>query len=106
MIFLERIHLILSEQQPGFKRYDAEQDSEFVHWQNLSIKKLMERLVADRLQIFNRITRLDKEKLNRKGIHEKYGALTVLQWTEFFLLHEAHHLYSIFQIANNKFRQA
>jgi uncharacterized damage-inducible protein DinB len=102
MIFLERVNLILLGQQPGIKRYDAELDSEFANWQNQPIEKLMERMVADRLNMFNLITRLSREKLNLVGTHEKYGALTVLQWTEFFLLHEAHHLYAIFQIANRK----
>lgn len=101
MIFLERIHLILSRQQPGIKRYSAEQDAAFAGWQKLSIEKLMEKLVADRLDIHNLISRLAKEKIGLIGVHEKFGPLTILQWTEFFLLHEAHHLYSIFQLAHS-----
>ena len=101
MIFLERVHLILLGQQPGIKRYNAEQDEAFAGWQSLPIEKLMGKLVADRVDIHNLITRLAKEKISLVGVHEKYGALTILQWTEFFLLHEAHHLYSIFQLAHS-----
>jgi hypothetical protein len=32
--------------------------------------------------------------LSRKGFHPSFGALTIPQWLEFFLLHEAHHLYT------------
>ena len=34
------------------------------------------------------------------GHHPKYGALTLVEWTEFFLLHEAHHLFTLFKLLN------
>ncbi|MGH7237346.1 MAG: DinB family protein, partial [Candidatus Saccharimonadales bacterium] len=56
---------------------------------------------ADREVIYQLITHTPADKLERMGIHPKYGKLTVLDWTEFFLLHEAHHLYTIFQLAHS-----
>jgi hypothetical protein len=41
---------------------------------------------------------MDETSLQRIGRHARYGRLTVVQWVEFFLLHEAHHLYTIFMI--------
>ncbi|MGD8307736.1 MAG: DinB family protein, partial [Ignavibacteria bacterium] len=41
---------------------------------------------------------LTPEQLNRKGTHQKFGTMNVIQWIEFFLLHEAHHIYTIFKI--------
>ena len=29
------------------------------------------------------------------SLHPRFGLLTVVDWTEFFLLHEAHHLYTM-----------
>ena len=36
---------------------------------------------------------LDAEDLARSGVHPSLGALAIPDWIEFFLLHEAHHLY-------------
>jgi hypothetical protein len=35
------------------------------------------------------------------AVHKKYGALTIMEWTEFFLLHEAHHIFTIFQLMHD-----
>jgi hypothetical protein len=43
---------------------------------------------------------LSPDKLDRTGIHPKYGKLNIIDWTEFFLLHEAHHLFAIFQLTH------
>jgi hypothetical protein len=57
-------------------------------------------LDKDRKAIFQLVCSIPEEKLARTGIHKKYGRLTILQWTEFFLLHEAHHIFTIFKLAN------
>jgi hypothetical protein len=41
---------------------------------------------------------LGESNLKRTGLHPRYGVLTIPQWTEFFLLHEAHHLFSLFML--------
>ena len=58
-------------------------------------------LFRSRNAIYVLITNLTDAAQSRTGVHKKYGKLTVLQWTEFFLLHEAHHIYTIFQLAND-----
>jgi len=45
------------------------------------------------------ITNLNDEELLLTGSHPKFGVMTIPGWTEFFLLHEAHHLFTIFRLA-------
>jgi len=35
---------------------------------------------------------------NKTGTHPVFGQMTMLQWLNFFLLHEAHHLLTIFKL--------
>ena len=100
-IFIERINTILREEAPFFERYKADDDPNFEKRRTDGIPELLAMLNKDRLVLFQLIANLPEEKLSRVGIHKKFGKLTLLQWVEFFLLHEAHHLFTIFQIAND-----
>jgi len=101
-VFIDRASLITTGGNPLFEPYRAENDPGFSEWQTWGIKKLMNRLHADRQLIYALITGLAGTQLTLTGIHKKFGQLTIIQWTEFFLLHEAHHIFTIFQIANNR----
>jgi len=99
-VFLDRIHKILTVDQPAFMAYRAEDDDEFEIYCAFTPYELLKKISRDRETIYQLITHLPPDKLERTGIHSKYGKLTVLEWTEFFLLHEAHHLYTIFQLTH------
>src|SRR5258708_7900280 len=101
LVFIDRIHQILLQEEPSFGRYTAEEDPEFESWRNLPVETILRQIHTDRIAIYALITNLTDAAQCRTGIHKKYGKLTVLQWTEFFLLHEAHHIYTIFQLAND-----
>lgn len=100
-IFIERINEILITENPSFGRYNADEDPEFENCRTLDIATLFIRLNADRKTIYDLITTLNNTQLNKVGIHKKFGSLTIIEWTEFFLLHEAHHIFTIFQLAHN-----
>jgi hypothetical protein len=100
-IFIGRINEILIKESPSFGRYSADEDPEFEKCRALDIKTLFTHLNADRKTIYDLITVLNDNQLNRIGIHKKFGSLTIIEWTEFFLLHEAHHIFTIFQLAHN-----
>lgn len=100
-IFTERIHTILNNDTPTFDRYKAENDPDFETWRKREISDLIKTLNSDRQLIFELIINLEDAELNKAGLHKKFGKLTVTQWTEFFLLHEAHHIFTIFQLAND-----
>lgn len=99
--FMERIYKILNEDRPYFQRYKAEDDPEFERFRKLADAELIKCLHEQRIKLAELILNLSETALGRTGIHQKYGALTIIQWTEFFLLHEAHHLFTIFQLAND-----
>ena len=98
-IFIERIETIILNDEPSFESYVAEEDEEFEIWRNKSTQELLEQLYKDRKFLFRLLSLMPGEKLLRTGIHKKYGRLNMLQWTEFFLLHEAHHILTIFRLA-------
>jgi hypothetical protein len=62
---------------------------------------LIKQLDNDRKIIYELITGLSDSQLNRTGVHKKFGPLNIIEWIEFFLLHEAHHLFTIFQLAHD-----
>jgi hypothetical protein len=100
IIFIDRINQILHTEEPSFGRYVAEEDPEFESWKALPVDTLLAQIQADRNAVYSLITNLTDAAQCRTGVHKKFGRLSVLQWTEFFLLHEAHHLYTIFQLAH------
>ena len=101
VLFIERINQILDYESPVFERYNADIDPEFVTWQNRETRDLLAQLFIDRETILTLIIELQPDQLNRIGIHRKYGKMNILEWTEFFLLHEAHHIFTIFQLVRS-----
>jgi DinB family protein len=97
--FLKRIDTIMREENPSFTRYTAESDPLFHDNLERPTIWIMAELVETRNEIFNKIVSLTLPEINRKGLHPVFGSLTILQWTEFFLLHEAHHHLTIFKLA-------
>jgi len=101
-VFSERINTILTTDEPSFGRYRAEDDTGFNIWREFSTGKLLEKLAAERGNIYGKITSLSDVQLARAGSHPAFGKLNIVEWTEFFLLHEAHHLFTIFQLAHRQ----
>lgn len=97
-IFLQRIERILSEQAPEFPRYRAEEDPEWPAWSGLGAPQLLVRLSGMRTKLMARLRSLSEEDFQRTGVHPKFGAMTLSLWLEFFLVHEAHHLYVVLQL--------
>lgn len=96
-IFLERLHRILTEQSPKFARYRAEEDPGWQEWQSRPFGEVRTRLTALRLNLVDKIASLQPLDYNRTGFHSSFGEMTLSLWLEFFLVHEAHHLYVILQ---------
>jgi hypothetical protein len=94
-VFLERLHRILAEDAPELGRYRAEEDSNWGEWSRLSTEEVLSRLKTLRLEIVRVVKGLSEAEVSRVGIHPLFGKMGVAGWVEFFLLHEAHHLYKI-----------
>jgi uncharacterized damage-inducible protein DinB len=97
-IFLQRIERILSEHAPEFPRYRAEEDPEWPAWYGLPTQQVLVRLSSMRTKLMARLRSLSEEDFQRTGIHPKFGAMSLALWLEFFLVHEAHHLYVVLQM--------
>lgn len=99
--FIHRLSLILAGGTPSFERYVADKDPLFHDHLRLSLQQIQEDLIKNRQLIVKRLTELNTRQLNLTGLHPRYGLMTITQWTEFFLLHEAHHLYTIFMLTQD-----
>ncbi|HMG06928.1 MAG TPA: DinB family protein, partial [Mucilaginibacter sp.] len=82
--------------------YKAEDDPEFEGWRTRPAMDLIKQIKANRQDILQLIEGISETELNKTGTHPVYGNLNIHKWTDFFLLHEAHHLLTIFQLANHK----
>ncbi len=98
-VYLERIRRILSEERPALPRYKAEEDPEWPQWAALPTEEVLQRLQTLRRQLLEVVGRLSAAQLGRVGIHPSVGGMTIPEWIEFFMLHEAHHLYAAMQRA-------
>ena len=101
LLFIERMHTVLTVHEPVFEAYRAENDPAFERWLAKGTFQLIEELNRDRLTLSSLVTKMKENELRRIGVHPKFGKLTMLDWTEFFLLHEAHHLFTIFRLAHD-----
>lgn len=97
---IQRVHSILKLWEPNIKRYVAEDDEEFPEVLSLPAGALIIHLKKDRIQFHNLLNSLTDEQLSRTGRHPVLGSLTLTEWIEFFLLHESHHMMTIFKLAH------
>lgn len=97
--FIDRVKQILEGQNPAFTRYTAEGDPLFHDNCTRSSREILQDLITTRKEINNGILSFPATDLVKTAVHPAYGKLTLLQWLNFFLLHEAHHLFTIFKLA-------
>lgn len=96
--FQKRIGIILNEENPSFPRYTAEADPLFHDMVTFSTNDVIDDLNYSRNEINVLLSELNDTELIRTAVHPLYGKMDIMQWTEFFLLHEAHHLFTIFKL--------
>lgn len=97
-VFLERMQRITTQDEPRFERYAADADPGFLPWTELPFDALLERFRGERAALNAFLSILHEEHLTRTGLHPAYGPMTLEGWTEFFLLHEAHHFFTILKL--------
>jgi hypothetical protein len=96
---LKRLRSILDEENPSFERYTAEADPLFLDNCMLTTREIMQDLITTRKEMAAGVLAYSEEDLKKTGYHPVYGKMNVVQWLNFFLLHEAHHLFTIFKMA-------
>ena len=100
-VFISRLDRMLAEDDPAFDRYVAENDPQFSACLQLPLTQLLQDTCTNGAIIADRMAGLDDAALLRKGRHPRYGLLVTADWAEFYLLHEAHHLFSIFMMVQD-----
>jgi uncharacterized damage-inducible protein DinB len=98
-VVLERVRRVLVEDRPALDRYAAEADPEWPAWAALSTDEVLTRLWALRRELAALIGGLSDAQLERTAFHPSFGEMPLSLWIEFFLLHEAHHLYVVMKRA-------
>jgi len=98
-VFIFRVNEMLTGGNPSFDRYVAETDPYFPVNCSKSTREIMQDLLGLRKDIAAQINNLDEESLRKTGSHPVFGPMDLMQWLNFFLLHEAHHLFTIFKLA-------
>jgi uncharacterized damage-inducible protein DinB len=97
-VFIIRIKQILENSLPSFDRYSAEADPQFAENCTKSTREVMQDLLTTRKEMAAGILSFPEHDLVKSGIHPLFGKMNLVEWLNFFLLHEAHHLFTIFKI--------
>lgn len=101
-VFKGRIEKILSEDNPTFAPYKAEDDPLFVQTAACTVAELVSYQNTFRNELKELLLGLSDEQLSRTGRHARYGNLAIPEWVEFFMLHESHHIFKMFQLLHNE----
>jgi DinB superfamily len=100
-VMIDRLERISRDPSPAFGRYVAEEDPLFTDCLDRPVSSLLDQIDADRDTILAICTDGGESFLARTASHPRFGVLTVSGWMEFYLLHEAHHLYTIFSLVHS-----
>lgn len=98
-LFLQRVDIILSKTNPSFERYFAEGDPEFPKLLRQDKEWQIHQLINDRFCLYNQFLEFSEKDLKRTGAHPVFGQLTLMDWRQFFVLHEAHHLHAMWKMS-------
>jgi hypothetical protein len=78
--------------------YRAEEDPEFLAWCELSTPAILERYHVARHALISELSDVNPRKAIHVLMHPTYGKFDLDGLVEFFLHHEAHHLYQTFRL--------
>ncbi|MBS1654110.1 MAG: DinB family protein [Bacteroidetes bacterium] len=97
--FIKRVKQILEENNPVFTSYTAETDPLFHDNLSRSTREIIQDLLSVRKEITSGILSFKESDYLKTAVHPVYGQMDLVKWLNFFLLHEAHHLFTIFKLS-------
>lgn len=100
-LFRTMVTDIRNLQNPSFETYTPLNDPNFTENCQKSVREVMHDYITTRKEMASEYLPLPLTELNKTGIHPKYGKLKLQLWMNYFLLHEAHHLYNIFKVSGD-----
>ena len=95
-VMLSRLERMLGEDSPRLDRYDAQSDPDWPQCAALTTHQVLEQLHTTRKRLIATVEKLSAGETERMGVHSRMGSMALATWLEFFLVHEAHHLYLTF----------
>ncbi|MEO8795281.1 MAG: DinB family protein [Daejeonella sp.] len=98
-IFLNRLKEISREINPFFDTYRPDDDDEFRFTAAKTSGSLLHEIYRVRNEMAIMLDRLSEVQFGRYGTHAILGKMNLVQWIEFFLLHESNQLFKIFKAA-------
>lgn len=98
-VFNRRVEAIRDGHEPCFESYSADQDPEFQENCRRPTREVLQDLLHVRKEMAARLPQLSSRELSLCGVHGVFGRMNLAEWVNFFLLHEAHHLYAMFRQA-------
>lgn len=97
-IFKGRIERVLEEEEPLFPPYKWEEDALFAQYRQLPVKELIALYNDGRADFIRFVNTITPESFSRYGRHSVYGRFSVAELVEMMVLHESHHLFTIFKM--------
>jgi hypothetical protein len=98
-VFLERLDAMIFAPGMPLSRYNADTDAAWRAWQSMTLKAVWEAFQERRVALEKRLETLQETDLETTGVHPLIVEVNVSDLLKMFLLHEGHHLYSIFQVS-------
>ena len=97
-----RVRVILARESPLLPPYRAEKDPTWSQWRAMTVPELLGTAAGRRAGLIEAVRSLSDADLARIGVHANLGPLALSEWIEFFVVHEAHHLYAIFKLVREE----
>jgi hypothetical protein len=96
--FIDRVRKMLDNDGINFSVYSAESDPLFHEHLGRSSHEVIHDLMTTRKEMSSGMSSFTESDLAKTGIHPLYGRMNMVGWLNFFLLHESHHLFTIFKL--------
>lgn len=97
-VFLKRVQQMIAADGATFDPYVGDTDPLFLSMRTQAVETVLAQYNDYRKEINELLESIPEEKLAHTGLHKVYGRLNITQWTEMYLLHEAHHLFTILKM--------
>jgi len=101
-LFLERLDLMLSEDNPTIKSYDPGRDDQPEGLLRVDLESALRRFEADRAQLVGRLRHLQSDDWSRTANHDEYSSYSVFTMFRHLALHDFFHAYRIEELLLRK----
>jgi uncharacterized damage-inducible protein DinB len=101
-LFFARLELMLHDPNPRITPYQPDQDEAEDHLLKLDLEESLQRFVADREQLVQRLKSLTPQDWNRTAEHPEYNHYSVFIMFRHLALHDLFHAYRIEELLLKK----